>query len=116
MKIEVSEPGQRHPECYASEAPESDPVSRLAFKLRYQPSSGPEVTRYSHRGGFRAIYAGNTLIDILIDRKLYEEIAKTPRRYIFLGKIIECPDELKRFREGGYTDGSELTGNSDLVE
>lgn len=116
VRIEVSEAGQRHPQCYVSEALESDPASRLAFKLRYQPSSGPEVTRFGHRGGFQAIYAANTLVDILVDGKSYQEIAKTPRRYIFLGDVIECPDELQRFRKGGYTDGCDLTGKKDSAE
>lgn len=73
------------------------------------------MTRFGHRSGFLAIYAGNTFVDILIEKKSYQEIAKTPRRYIFLGKLKECPDELKRFREGGYTDGCDLTGKEDSV-
>ncbi|KAJ5171853.1 hypothetical protein N7492_004446 [Penicillium capsulatum] len=116
VQIEISEPGQRHLQCYALEATKSDPASRLAFKLRYQPSSGPEVIRFGHRGGVQAIYAGNTFVDILIEKKSYEQIAKTPRRYIFLGKLKECPNGLMRFREGGYTDGCDLRGKKDSVE
>ena len=116
VQIEVSERGQRHPQCYVPEAPDSDPVGRLAFKFRYQPSFGPEVTRYGHRGGFLSIYAGNTLVDILAEEKPYEQIAKTPRRYIFLGNVMECPDEVKKFRKGGYTDGCDFTGKADSVE
>ncbi|KAJ5179717.1 hypothetical protein N7492_002927 [Penicillium capsulatum] len=116
VRIEVSEPGQRHPHCYAPKALDSDPASRLAFRLRYQPSSGPEVVRFGDRSGFQAIYAGNTFLDILLEGKSYEEIAKIPRRYIFLGNLKECPDELKRFCPGAYTDGCDLTGEEDGSE
>jgi hypothetical protein len=81
VKIEISPPGERHPHCYATQASDIDPAKRLAFRLRYQPSSGPELQRYATDGSLKSVWKANTHVDMLLGKPL-EEIACTPRRFV----------------------------------
>jgi hypothetical protein len=103
VKIEVNPPGQRHEKCYAADALDSDPASRLAFCVRYKDSRGERQERYAHAQGRKPLYAANTLVDILVDDRPNEIIAKTSRRYLYFTSESKFPEELKRFVGGGYT-------------
>lgn len=104
VQIQIVPPGQRHENCYAAGASDSDPASRLAFRLRYVDSQGTQQERFAHAGGERNACAANTLVDILVDDKPYEVIAKSPRRYLYFTGESKISPELKRFIGGGYTD------------
>jgi hypothetical protein len=106
VTIEIEPPGKKHPQCYATAASDQDPANRLAFKLRYQPSHGPEVQEYGHRHTLTSTCTANTFVDILSHNKPNEEIARTPRRYLYFGKESHVPLGLERFRGGAFTEGS----------
>lgn len=102
VEIEVNPPGQRHGKCYATDALDSDPASRLAFRVRYKDSGGQKQERYSYGKGRKSLYAANTLVDILVDDTPNEMIDKTSRRYLYFTSESKFPEELEQF-VGGYT-------------
>ncbi|QKX64287.1 uncharacterized protein TRUGW13939_11460 [Talaromyces rugulosus] len=107
VRIEIKPHGERHPNCYVPQALDTDPASRLGFLLRYTPSSGPERQRFAVTGNSsRSLYAANTFVNLMADGMYYEEIAKFPRRYIYLNKESAHGPELARFVDGGYTEGT----------
>lgn len=103
VKIEVNPPGQRHGKCYATDALDSDPASRLAFRVRYKNSRGEQQEKYAFAQGRKSTYTANTLVDILVDDRPNEMIAKTSRRYLYFTSESKIPEELKRFVGGAYT-------------
>lgn len=108
LKIEIEPPGKRHPYCVVSKSTADDPSSQLAFKLSYHTDSGEEINEYAKAiSGKKTVYAGNTLVDFLANRKAPEEIADIPRRYLYYNQEHGAPSEkLQRFVGGGYTDGT----------
>lgn len=106
VRIQISPPGEKHPHYYARKALDTDPAIRLAFLIRYQPSSGPEVQKFAKSNGPKqALFAANAFVDTLTG-KSKQEIATIPRRYLFLHKQNAYGPGLERFYGGGYTDGS----------
>ncbi|KAJ5832070.1 hypothetical protein N7474_000381 [Penicillium riverlandense] len=101
VKIEIEMDKQEHPQYYATGALASDPARRLALKLRWHTSSGREVQRYYRYPDLKAPHRANTLFDMLVHGKSFEEIAQLPRRYIdYSGNP---PPGFERFKNGGYT-------------
>lgn len=60
------------------------------------------------RHTLKSIYTANALVDILAHDKPNEEIARTPRRYLYFGKESHIPPGLERFLGGAFTEGSRL--------
>jgi len=104
IKIEISEPGFRHCDCYAVLARDEDPASRLAFRVRYVTSSGKEEAFYAKDANLPNVYRSNSFVDILIDEKPDLEIAETPRRYLYFTRdTAQLHEKLRRFIRGGFT-------------
>lgn len=104
VQIEIKPPGQRHESCFSTIASDSDPASGLALRLRYTDSEGRQHERFGCAGGKKNLCTANVLVDILVDDKPYEDIAKTPCRYLYFTSESKISAGLKRFIGGAYTD------------
>lgn len=81
VKFEICPQGERHPHCYATKSTDVDPAARLGMRLRYQPSSGPEVQKYVTDASSNSVWKANTHVEKLF-RVPVKEIACTPRRFL----------------------------------
>jgi len=103
IKIEMSDPGRRHPDCYATAATDEDPACRLAFRVRYVTSSGNNEVFYPKDVQLTNVFRANSFADILLGRSDLD-IAQTPRRYLYTSVLPEnLPKELAKFSGGAYT-------------
>ncbi|KAL2822674.1 hypothetical protein BDW59DRAFT_173765 [Aspergillus cavernicola] len=102
IKIVLFPPSQRHPYCYATEATNDDPASRLAIRVRFHDSMGTEVMYYERKPGVKMMYRANAFVDIL-EQKSNEEIARTPRRFLKFKNEARLSPALEPFRGGKYT-------------
>ncbi|KAJ5753373.1 uncharacterized protein N7511_007526 [Penicillium nucicola] len=105
VKIEITPPGESHPQCYSTQATDMDPSCCLAFQVKYSPHNGPDITKYVTHSRLTSVWKANTFVDVLRGKPI-EEIACTPRRYIYFWKDSRIPPGLEKFVGGGYTDGT----------
>ncbi|KAL3475238.1 hypothetical protein BJX99DRAFT_271176 [Aspergillus californicus] len=101
VKVELSPPGEYHPECYATEALDSDPANRLALRVRFKNTADTEVTYYEKNPNRGPLYRTNAFVDILHGVS-QDVIAETERRYLSY-PTGRAPPGLERFENGNYT-------------
>ncbi len=104
IKVEISKPGCRHADCYATSAMDEDPASRLAFRVRYVTSAGKEDVFYAKNDKVTNVFRANSFVDILVDQKSDLDIAETPRRYLYSTRPTKyLHEKLVKFVRGNYT-------------
>lgn len=107
VQVELSGPGEEHPNLWATKALSDDPAKRLAFRLtiRFEGQT-PDTICYPTNGGDYAPYKANVFFDWM-DGLTDERIIESPRRFLNIQPGVQTvPERLVYFRNGGYTDDS----------
>ncbi|GIK02209.1 hypothetical protein Aspvir_006258 [Aspergillus viridinutans] len=102
VRAELKPPGERHPNCWATQTRDSDPGARVGITVR-RKEGNRWITTYATNDGPWAPYKANTFADWLTGVESIR-IAQKPRRYLhFQPWQKNLSEELKFFVGGGYT-------------
>ncbi|GIC94190.1 GIY-YIG nuclease family protein [Aspergillus udagawae] len=103
VRAELKPAGERHPNCWATQARDSDPGARLAITVTREEGNR-WITTYATNDGPWAPYKANTFVDWLTGVE-YIRIAREPRRFLHFQPSLQknLPEELQYFVGGGYT-------------
>lgn len=104
VRAEIRPEGDTHPNTWATQAQDGDPAKRLAFRVSAKSSMGQDIVAYPTTVGIQSVHHANSLVDWIAGDS-DEVMASRPRRYVWISRnVVNIPDDLKFFVDGGYTD------------
>lgn len=117
VKAELTPPGIRNPNVWATATTDDDPGARLAFRISIRDSTGKETfSCYPTTETWASCCGPNTIVDELGGDDLLTISTRT-RRFVYVDKKNDpnnIPPELRPFRGGAYRDekGDVISGVS----